>query len=279
MIKTIAHYLRLPLREARTSYNREYEWYPGFGSWCVRVYDRLLRKAPRLPLPGRKSQWRLRFRSMETPFYVRLGSSDLQLHQTIRFRGEYRPIMETPCEGEIRQVIDLGSNAGFTVRLWRELFPQARIIAVEPDAGNMRICRLNAEALPGVRLDFIEACVDGKPGFVLLDRSEAEHQFHMTTTPSAQTVKVEALTVPQILERAQADEKIGLLKCDVQGAEQAIFADCRSWISRVQNMIVEVHPPYTGDNLIADLQRNGWKWNRLVTHKTDNLWVLFFWGE
>jgi FkbM family methyltransferase len=221
----------------------------------------------------------MRFRGMTHPFYLRLGSSDLQLHQTIRFRGEYAPVMNDPFTGNIRQVIDLGANAGYTIRLWRELFPQARVIGVEPDPDNMRVCRLNAESIPGVRLDFVQACVDGTPGSVWLDRSRLEHQFCIGEGPSSNSIEVPALTVPQILERTKADHEIGFLKCDVQGAEKAIFADCASWISRVRNMIVEVHPPYTGDDLLADLKRNGWRWKRHISHQTDNLWVLFFWAE
>lgn len=279
MITKIARYAKILPAEAKQSYQNEFAWYPNLFSWSVRVYDRVLRQAPRLPLPARKSVVRLRFRGMENPFYIRLGSSDLQLHQTIRFRGEYAPVIQNPFPRSLQQVIDLGANAGYTMRLWRELFPQARIIGVEPDPVNMALCRLNAESLPGVRLDFVQACVDGKSGSVWLDRSTSEHQFHIAEGPARSAIEVEALTVPQILERVGADEEIGFLKCDVQGAEKAIFADCASWISRVRNMVVEVHPPYTGDDLIADLKRNGWQWKRVAAKRTDNLWVLFFWGE
>ena len=180
--------------------------------------------------------------------------------------------------GRFRQVLDLGSNVGFTIRMWREMFPQARIIGVEPDPGNMLVCRMNAESIPDGNVKLIQACVDGKPGTVLLDRTESEHRFHIADEPSDMTIEVNALTVLQILERANAEEEIGLLKCDVQGAEQAIFADCKSWISRVRNLIVEVHPPYTGDMLLADLAKNGWTHTTFITHNTDALSVLFFYG-
>jgi FkbM family methyltransferase len=215
---------------------------------------------------------------MDRAFCVRLGSSDLQLHQTIRFRGEYGPALENPFRGPIRQVVDLGSNAGYTIRLWQELFPNARIIGVEPDRGNLRLCRLNAQMKDGT-VNLIQACVDGKSGTVWLDTSGSEHQFKIGSDVSARGVHVEALTVPQILDRAKADKDIDLLKCDVQGAEQAIFADCNSWINRVRNMIVEVHPPYTPEDLLADLHRNSWEWSRHIVHRTDDLPVLFFWGR
>jgi FkbM family methyltransferase len=271
------HYLKIGPEEFFRSRRDERAWYPSAGAWLTRVYDRILRRAPRLPLPGRKAIRALRFKDMHRPFFVRLGSSDLQLHQTIRFRGEYDPVIQETSLDDIRQVVDLGSNAGYTIRLWRELFPKARIIGVEPDPDNIRICRANADSLPGGRVDLIQACVDGKSGSVWLDRSKPEHQYKIGQTVQTNSLEVEAITVPEVLARTRADPVIDFLKCDVQGAEQAIFADCASWIHRVRNMIVEVHPPYTGDQLIADLQKAGWTWRRHTAHKTDNLWVLFFW--
>src|SRR4051812_43095452 len=91
-IRSLPRYLKLLPVEMKRSYAAEYRWYPHPGAWALRVYDRVLRQAPRLPLPARKATVKLRFRDTTQPFFVRLGSSDLQLHQTIRFRGEYEPV-------------------------------------------------------------------------------------------------------------------------------------------------------------------------------------------
>ena len=36
-----------------------------------------------------------------------------------------------------------------------------------------------------------------------------------------------------------------MLKCDVEGAERALFADCAAWIGRVRTLAVETHDGYT----------------------------------
>jgi FkbM family methyltransferase len=265
--------------ELMTAWRNERRWYPALGrSLPVRGYDRMLRKLNWLNLPGRKRVTRVRFRGEDKPFYVRLGSSDLQLNQTITFRGEYRPLFENDL-GPVRQVVDLGANAGFTIRLWRTRFPDARVIAVEPEESNLQMCRLNADVLgDGDRVKLVRACVDGKPGTVLFDTSGLEQQYHIAdpaTADASKCVSVDALTVPQILERTGADPVIDLLKCDIQGAEQAVFADCAGWIGRVRNLVVELHDPYTQDMFLADLERAGWKYDKCVVHRTDVLWVLF----
>jgi len=58
---------------------------------------------------------------------------------------------------------------------------------------------------------------------------------------------VELLTVPDVLERAgvAGDAAIDVLKCDVEGAERALFAHCAPWIGRVRTLAVETHDGYT----------------------------------
>jgi FkbM family methyltransferase len=277
-IRNLRRAAGIAIGEYRESKRTERAWYPNRRLWWVRVYDRVLRKLDWVPLPMRKKIVRTRLAALDKPFFVRLGSSDLQLKQTITYRGEYRPLFDRDI-GQVRQIVDLGANAGMTIRLWRDKYPDARIIAVEPDAFNLKMCRLNADAAGGERVQLVQACIDGKPGKVLLDVSGQEQQFHITSQPTGKTVEVDALTVPQVLERTNADEVIDLLKCDIQGPERAVFADCASWIHRVRNMVVELHDDYTDELFLADLERAGWRWSHIVRHKTDVLWVIFLWGE
>jgi translation initiation factor 2B subunit (eIF-2B alpha/beta/delta family) len=48
-----------------------------------------------------------------------------------------------------------------------------------------------------------------------------------------------------------------MLKCDIEGAERLIFADCRSWIQHIGVIVVETHPPYSLQLLQEDLKRCG----------------------
>jgi hypothetical protein len=48
---------------------------------------------------------------------------------------------------------------------------------------------------------------------------------------------------------------VDLLKIDIEGAEAEIFANCQTWISRIKNLMIELHSPYSEDLFLNDLKR------------------------
>jgi hypothetical protein len=100
----------------------------------------------------------------------------------------------------------------------------------------------------------------------------------MTDQKSAGGQPVEALTIPQLLERASAAGAVDLLKCDIEGAEQELFADCSAWIGRVRNILIEVHRPYTTEMFLADLGRAGARFDVRQIDKSDTYAVLLLLG-
>jgi hypothetical protein len=106
-------------------------------------YGRVLRRTT-LELPGRRSVVKVRLRGERVPFHLRLSSTDWLVLEEIYQQGEYSMVGEVVKRADT--IVDLGANAGFSVRYWHGLFPDARIIALEPDPGNCAICRQNIRA-------------------------------------------------------------------------------------------------------------------------------------
>ena len=79
----------------------------------------------------------------------------------------------------------------------------------------------------------------------------------MKDAPTSTSVELDALTIPQILSRAGMSGTIDLLKCDIEGAEAELFKNCSVWIGKVQELVVEVHHPYTTDMLIKHIRAGG----------------------
>ncbi|EQD71394.1 methyltransferase FkbM family, partial [mine drainage metagenome] len=107
-----------------------------------------------------------------------------------------------------------------------------------------------------VRCDIQEVCVVARQRQVHLDRSGGDWAIRITDENTG-TPAVEGITVEELLARCNAPETIDLLKCDIEGAEAEVFADCSAWIGRVHYLIIEVHPPYSSKALIAQLEKNG----------------------
>jgi FkbM family methyltransferase len=252
--------------------------YARLSDWGIGIYNRILVHLPGWKLPGRGRLRRVRLRGGPVPISVRLGSSDWYVMEEIFLNGEYGRV-ETDLPRGVRNVVDLGANIGMSVMLWLKLFPGARVAAVEPDAQNVQMIRRNLDGMPGAAgVVVIRACAAGRHRTVTLSRSVAEWAFSMKEKGDKvlpATEEVHALTVPEILDEAGMSGEIDLLKCDIEGAEAEVFADCAGWIGRVRHLIVELHAPYTAERLMSDLKRNGAKLSVLQRQDKGDLQVLF----
>ena len=156
---------------------REREAFCTARGWAVSLYDRVLVRQPERPLPFRGRLVRVRVVGTSAPVVVRLGTSDFA-PSTIFLRQDYARVIARLVP-PVRTIVDLGANIGLSVRLWQDAFAGARIVAVEPDAGNMDICRDNVALGGGTGVVLVEAAVAGSARLVALDRSRGEWAFRM----------------------------------------------------------------------------------------------------
>jgi FkbM family methyltransferase len=146
-------------------------------------------------------------------------------------------------------VIDLGANIGLSYRWLRSRYPRARFVCVEPDPGNLGLLRFNA----GEDCQVIAACIGGYERTVSLADDDGEWGYRMTDAGDG-TVPV--LTMLSVLAQSGVGE-IDVLKCDIEGAEAELFANCREWIGRVRTMVVECHrDTIDGAGLVGVLKAN-----------------------
>jgi FkbM family methyltransferase len=203
----------------------------------------------------------VRIKALTHPVYVRRGTSDFLVLRDIFEDGEYEQVgmYSLPAEAN---VLDLGGNIGMSVLYFAGLCPRSRLIVVEPDSANMEMLRRNCAALTEARrLTAVRAFVAAGDGEAEIDRTDEAWGFKKSDGPvGAAAETVPCVSIPTLLERAKWDH-IDLMKCDVEGAERELFADCGAWIHKVRNLIVETHPPYSPEALYADLKRAGWNYD------------------
>jgi FkbM family methyltransferase len=146
-------------------------------------------------------------------------------------------------------IIDLGGNTGLAARWLLNQFPEAKLVSVEPDAGNFRMLEQNLAD----RAQAVRACAGGTERFVSLTGDGESDAFHMTETGNGD---IRVLTMPTIMRDAGVEE-VGLLKVDIEGAERELFEECREWIGRVRVLSVECHAGYPPEDAVDALERNG----------------------
>jgi len=260
------------LRSERPMYRSAVDW------MVLSFYSRALSHWRGCPLPWRRKRRQVSVNGQAHPFVLRVGTTDPLVLREILLLRIYEPLFERPL-GTVRSVIDLGSNIGLSLRLWLERFPEARVLAVEPDDENLELCQSNVEmAGSAERVKLFHACAAARPREVYLDRGDTEWRYAMRADAAPGARRIGTVTMDQLLAELPPDAAVDLLKCDIEGAERELFADCSGWIRRVRSIAIEVHAPYTPEQFLEDVRRGGGHFAHRVIGRQDP-YQLFLWSE
>ncbi len=182
------------------------------------------------------------------PVIVRNGTSDAFVVSELLDGSSYDGL-ERHAPADARLVLDLGANTGIVTRWLLHRFPAARVIAVEPDPDTAAVLRRNLANQ--LRATVIEAGIGATAGRAGMagDGGAIGRRVELAAEGA-----VEVLTVPDAPARAGIDTpapQSTSSKCDVEGAERALFAGCAPSIGRVGTLAVETHDGYAVADVVA----------------------------
>jgi len=181
---------------------------------------------------------RMYFRASQHPVWLRPNSTDVMTMREIFIDRDYEFQMSSP----VRVIVDAGANIGLATLYFAQKFPNAKIIAIEPEAGNFSLLKNNTENYPNViTLKAALWCTSGH--ISLQDPGRGAHGFITvsSTGPSCDEDKlVQSLSMSDLINSHQI-ECVDLLKIDIEGAEKEIFESSAEWIDRVSVVVAELH--------------------------------------
>jgi FkbM family methyltransferase len=153
---------------------------------------------------------------------------------------------------EVRVIVDCGANIGITSLFLASRYPNATIFSIEPHPENFSILKRNTQAEP--RIISVQAAVVGQSASsVRLTSSEPSWGYKMTNHGTG--IEVPGITIEELCERYRLS-RIDLLKIDIEGAEEMVFAH-GEFLPAVRLGIIELHGSYTRDKLDSDLAKWG----------------------
>lgn len=177
---------------------------------------------------------------LQHPVAVRMRTSDPKVFDQLFVSRELGFIDD--LTSPINVIMDLGANVGYASAFLLSAFPQARLVAVEPDEGNLKICRQNL-APYGDRAKVIAGAVWNRRCQLVLTTFGDGLEWGIQVRPAepGEAADVEAWDIPGLLEAAH-HQSVDLLKIDIEGSEKALFSsETDRWLDRVRNICIELH--------------------------------------
>jgi len=168
---------------------------------------------------------------------IRHGAAAVVILGEVFNRHYYQPSGEVEqVLAEARTIVDLGGNIGLFGLFAAVRWPQARIVAFEPDPENATLHEMTIAANGlGDRWELIRAAASNRDGRVSFVAGLNAVSHIADATGSEQAIEVPMLDVlPRI---AQAD----LLKMDIEGGEWAILGDPRFRQAPPRAVVLEYH--------------------------------------
>jgi FkbM family methyltransferase len=168
--------------------------------------------------------------------WLRAGSSDAKVFEDIFLRDQYA--LPTAFVPEV--IVDAGANVGYAAVFFAQRLPQARIIAIEPEASNLALLKRNAARFPNIEV--VEGGLWGHDTRLAISNpDDAKWAIQVREAPDAADA-LPAHSVDSLMKRFRLD-RIDLFKIDIEGSELNLFSapGAGSWLSKVRQLVIELH--------------------------------------
>jgi len=218
---------------------------------------------------------------------LRRMTTDYNIYgQIFRFE-EYRPLIDIVNKlrkKEILYIVDAGANVGCSTVYFKQLFPGAKVVAIEPQSGNFNMLTKN------IQLNNMQNDVFANKSGLWKDNSNLEittdfrdgreYAFFLKTAKDADTTHetVPGITINDVMTQ-YSFPYIDILKIDIEGSEKYLFEDeeiARRTLEKVNFMALEIHDEVVDRKLVVSLlEKNGFEYENfhetLVAYRKDFL--------
>lgn len=137
--------------------------------------------------------------------------------------------------GKTPLIIDCGANSGMTTKYFRETYPAAYVVAIEPDERNMDLAKRN-NSDPGN--EFMLAgigCESARAHIVNQDGANWAYQTQVRDDGGISIVSVDSILA------SHPDMVPFLIKIDIEGFEGNLFSKHTQWIEKFPALVIELH--------------------------------------
>lgn len=157
-------------------------------------------------------------------------------------------------------VIDCGANIGLSVIFFKNLYPNADILAFEPDKKLYEYLTYNLNSFEINDVNVINKGLWSKQATLDFFEEGADGGRLAKKTDTSKIIQIETVTLSSYLK----EKRVDFLKIDIEGAETEVLKECQSDLRMVDNIFIEYHSdiegPQTLDCILNILSRSGFRY-------------------
>lgn len=225
---------------------------PHLHSLAVKCYDEVTSFVAHLSL----IYYRIKYKSL-TPFIIRPFTTDIHVFYSIFVQHELK--LSNKVSPSL--IIDCGAYIGLSSLYYHIIYPNAKIIAIEPETSNFNqlvantkrirnITPVNAAIWPYKKKLYINNS-PSKWGYIVNDQS---NDCHST---------IAGRTLNQVIKMYKKNADYIILKMDIEGAEKDVFSkNNKGWLSTIKIIQIELHDnirPGCSEAFYNSCTKNEWK--------------------
>ena len=144
-------------------------------------------------------------------------------------------------------IVDAGANIGLSVLYFKRRYPDATILAYEPDAAIFGLLKKNVGALPGVELHQAAAWTEDTE-LTFYSEGSLAGSSELDFAGKGAPVKVRAERLRDALKRP-----VDFLKIDIEGAENSVLFDIEPELANVDHLFFEYHSMPGKPQLLSEM--------------------------
>lgn len=140
-------------------------------------------------------------------------------------------------------IIDCGSHIGISVLYFKQQYPQARIVAFEPNPDNFAILQKNISVNNLDNVTPINGALSNFEGetFLFGEFGDDSRSCGNSLTPEWANPGSEKVKVKTLLLSSYVQENIDFLKLDVEGEESNVLYEAQNKLKLIKEMCIEFH--------------------------------------
>ena len=173
---------------------------------------------------------------------VRKGTPDLGVAVSC-LDGEFEILRYLLPENYDGIIVDAGGYIGTATIALKDIFPSAKLVVIEPSSENLEVLKQNVANLQSVKIIHGALVGTAETSIQLNNRGTGEWGFTVVSKPTDKQNASFLQETPafRLSDLVKEDEKIGLLKLDIEGGELSLLEHDMVSLRNVDAVFAELH--------------------------------------